>query len=126
MSDQGQKTEKATPRRLDRARREGQFPTAKQFVSAAQFLAFTAILSHFGDTWLDQTRETVRFLLKKAFAADLHASDWVHLTGDLLFRMFLPLAVVGAARVGVTLAAQMAVTRFGLSTKKLAPDVSRL
>jgi flagellar biosynthetic protein FlhB len=126
MSDQGQKTEKATPRRLDRARREGQFPTARQFVSAAQFLAFTAILSRFGETWLDQTRETMRFLLRKAFAADLQVSGWVHLTGDVLFRMFLPLTVVGAVLVGVTLAAQMAVTRFGLSTKKLAPDVSRL
>lgn len=126
MSNNGQKTEKATPRRLDRARREGQFPTARQFVSAAQFLAFTAILSRFGGTWLDQTRENMRFLLRKAFAANLQVSDWVHLTGDLLFRMFLPLTLVGAALVVVTLAAQMAVTRFGLSTKKLAPDVSRL
>src|SRR6266852_4075542 len=126
MGDKGQKSEKATPRRLDRARREGQFPTARQFVSAAQFLAFTAILSRFGDTWLDQTRENVRFLLRRAFTADLQVSGWVHLTGDLLYRMFLPLAVAGAMLVVVTLAAQMAVTRFGLSTKKLAPDVSRL
>jgi len=37
MADKSQQTEQATPKRLEKARREGNFPTAKQFVSAAQF-----------------------------------------------------------------------------------------
>ena len=126
MSDRSQKTEQATARRIERARREGQFPTAKQFVAAAQFLAFTAIVARWGDTWLGQARQTMRYLIGRAFSSDLGISDLVGLTAGLLYRMFLPLAIVGGALVGVTLAAQMAVSRFGISTKKIAPDFKRL
>ena len=126
MNDRGQKTEQATARRIERARREGQFPTAKQFVASAQFLAFTAMVARWGDAWLEQARQSTRFLIERAFSSDIGISDLVRLTGDLLFRMFLPLVLVGGALVGVTLAAQMAVSRFGISTKKLAPDFKRL
>ena len=126
MSDKGQKTEQATARRLERARREGQFPTAKQFVAAAQFIAFVAIAGRWGGAWLGQARQTTRFLIRRAFGLDLQIIDLVHLTNDLLFRMFLPLAAVGGALLVVILAAQMAVTRFGLSATKLAPDIKRL
>lgn len=126
MSDQGQKTEQATARRLDRARREGQFPAAKQFVAAIQFLAFTAIVSRWGDAWFNRVRQTTRFVFHRAFAADIQIPDLVRLTIDVLLRMVLPLLLAGAALVAVTLGAQLVVTRFGLSTKKLAPDFSRL
>lgn len=48
MSDKSQKTEKPTARRQEKARKEGQFPTAKDFVSAVQFLAFVAMLAWWG------------------------------------------------------------------------------
>ena len=126
MSDRSQKTEQATARRLERARREGQFPAAKQFVAAAQFLAFTAIISRWGGTWLDQARQTTVHLVRRAFAPSLQIADIVHITGDLLFGTFLPLTIAGGALVAVTFAAQMAVTRFGISAKKLTPDFKRL
>src|SRR6266849_309998 len=126
MSDRGQKTEQATARRLERARREGQFPAAKQFVAAAQFLAFTAILARWGDVWLQEARQTTRFLIGRAFAPDLEISDFVRMTGDLLFRLFMPLVIAGGALLGITFAAQMVVSRFGLSVKKVAPDFKRL
>jgi flagellar biosynthetic protein FlhB len=126
MSDRGQKTEQATVRRLERARREGQFPSSKQFVPAVQFLAFTAILGRWGGDWLQQVRQTMRFLIGRAFGSDLHTSDLVRIAYDVVARMFLPLVVAGGALIAVTLAAQMMVTRFGLSAKKLAPDFSRL
>src|SRR5579864_22060 len=126
MSDRSQKTEQATARRVDRARREGQFPVAKQFVAAAQFLAFTAIVSRWGGAWLDQVRHSTRFLILRAFSSSLTIADCIRLTGDLLYRMFLPLTIAGGALLAITLGAQLAVTRFGVSTKKLAPDVGRL
>jgi|SRR5579871_1358160 len=126
MSDRGQKTEQATPRRLERARKEGQFPTSKQFVPAAQFLAFTAIIARWGGPWLEQTRMTARFLIERAFVRDLASADFVNLTAALAMRTFLPLVGAGAVLVLVTLTAQMIVTRFGISTKKLAPDIQRL
>jgi flagellar biosynthetic protein FlhB len=112
MSDRGQKTEQATARRLERARREGQFPAAKQFVAAAQFLAFTAILARWGDVWLQDARQTTRFLIGRAFAGDLQIPDFVRLTGDLLFRLFMPLVGAGGALLVITFAAQMVVSRF--------------
>jgi flagellar biosynthetic protein FlhB len=126
MSDRGQKTEQATARRLERARREGQFPAAKQFVAAAQFLAFTAILARWGDVWVQQARLTMRFFIGRAFASDLQISDFVRMTGDLLFRLFMPLVSAGGALLVITFAAQMVVSRFGLSVSKVAPDFKRL
>lgn len=126
MSDRGQKTEQATPRRLERARKEGQFPTSKQFVPAVQFLAFTAMAAKWGGAWLEQARLTARFLIERAFAPNLQTADFVHITAVLLVRTFMPLVAAGAALVVVTLAAQMLVTRFGFSAKKLAPDIQRL
>ncbi len=52
MADNGQRTEQPTAKRLEKARKEGQFPTARQFVSAMQFLAFVAVLQSWGgDGW---------------------------------------------------------------------------
>jgi flagellar biosynthetic protein FlhB len=126
MNDRGQKTEQATARRIDRARREGQFPAAKQFVPAVQFLVFTAIVARWGEAWFQQACQTTRFVVQRAFTPDLQMSDFVRMAGDLALRLFWPLALAGGAIVVVMLAAQMATTRFGLSAKKLAPDVKRL
>jgi flagellar biosynthesis protein FlhB len=48
MADNGQRTEQPTAKRLDKARKEGQFPSAPQFVSAMQFITFVAILEAWG------------------------------------------------------------------------------
>ena len=89
-------------------------------------MAFTAIVGRWGGEWLDAARQTTRFLMARAFAPDLQIPDFVRLTGDLLWRLFLPLVLAGGALVIVTLAAQLAVTRFGISAKKLTPDFNRL
>ncbi len=44
-----QKTEQPTQRRMKKAREEGNFPTARVFVSALQFLAFVALLHRGGN-----------------------------------------------------------------------------
>ncbi len=45
------KTEQATPKRLEKAREEGQFPSAREFVSALQFMVFLALLGAGGARW---------------------------------------------------------------------------
>ena len=40
MADKSHQTEQATPRRLEKAREEGNYPSARQFVSGIQFLVF--------------------------------------------------------------------------------------
>ena len=50
MADQS-KTEQPTQRRLEKAREEGQFPSAKEFVGALQFMVFLALLGMGGAAW---------------------------------------------------------------------------
>ena len=46
------KTEKPTGRRLEKARKEGQFASSRELVAAGQFLVFLAILqAWFPDGW---------------------------------------------------------------------------
>ncbi len=68
MADSGQRTEQATPKRLDKARKEGQFPTARQFVPAVQFLVFVALLEAWGGQWFGELRSIMRQTLAAAFS----------------------------------------------------------
>jgi flagellar biosynthesis protein FlhB len=121
----GQKTEKPTPKRLEKARKEGQFPAARQFVSAMQFVAFVAVLDAWGGQWFAELRLLMRGTLAAAFSMQPAArmADMGHyLLGDLL-RLLAPGAGV---LLVVTLGMQLAVTQLGVSLKKLAPDLKRL
>ncbi len=41
-----QRTEQPTPRRLEKARKDGQFPVSKEFVSGFVFLAFVWLIGN--------------------------------------------------------------------------------
>ena len=66
MADSGQRTEEPTPRRLERARREGQFPASRDFVSAVQFLAFMAALAAWGGECCGGLQAMLRAALLRA------------------------------------------------------------
>src|ERR1017187_7124060 len=126
MADKSGKTEEPTQHRLEKSRKEGQFPSAKEFVSALQFMVFLGLLGAGGAHWFQQFRETMRSLLVLAFAGDLHAEDLSHVAWQTCWKLFLPLAMGGLAVALVTLGLRLVTTRFGLSLKKLAPDLKRL
>ena len=109
-----------------KAREEGNFPSARVFVGAVQFLAFVAMLGSWGGTWIVATHQTMAQLLHHAMAPNLDPAFILNLSVELIERTFLPLAVLGCVLIGVTLAAQFMVTRLGVSLKKLAPDPQRL
>ena len=50
MAEQG-KDEKPTQRRLNKAREDGNYPSAKEFVSALQFMIFLGLLGTGGARW---------------------------------------------------------------------------
>jgi flagellar biosynthetic protein FlhB len=111
---------------MQKAREEGNFPSAKVFVGSIQFLAFVAMLRSWGGTWITATHETMAQLLHHALAPNLDPAFILNLSVELIERTFMPLAVLGCVLIGVTLAAQFMVTRLGVSLKKLAPDFQRL
>jgi flagellar biosynthesis protein FlhB len=120
------KTERPTQRRLDKARREGNFPVSKEFVAAVQFLAFVWLSSAFGAGWFMKAAATLRAVLAAAFRPEVTPESLVKLAWNVVDAMFLPLAVAGGVLLGISLAAQLFTTRLGVSLKKLAPDVTRL
>ncbi len=126
MSDKSQKTEQPTARRIQKARTEGQFSSSREFVSAVQFLAFVAILSKWGGTWLAQTNRTTRLLLERAFRPEAGPVELLKLCQEALWSCLVPLLALGGAFLAVSLAAQLAMTRMGFSLKKLVPDLKRL
>jgi flagellar biosynthetic protein FlhB len=126
MADKDQKTEQPTQRRMLKAREEGNFPSARIFVGAIQFLAFVAMLRSWGGTWITATHQTMAQLLHHALEPNLDPAFILNLSVELIERTFMPLAILGCVLIGVTLAAQFMVTRLGVSLKKLAPDFQRL
>jgi flagellar biosynthetic protein FlhB len=120
-----QRTEKPTPRRLQKAREDGQFPSAKDFVGAMQYLGIMLILSAWGASWFRETQHDFRWLLQRSFSTQLDAVSGVALAKDALWRTFLPLGMGAAVLLGITLVAQLASTNLGISFKRLAPSASR-
>jgi flagellar biosynthetic protein FlhB len=125
MSDKSGKTEQPTQRRLEKAREEGQFPQAKEFVSALQFLVFLSLLGAGGAAWFAGFRVTMRSLLKMAFARELRPEDLTTLAWQIAQRHIFPLVLAGMAVAVATLGFRLATTRGGISFKKLMPDAAR-
>jgi flagellar biosynthetic protein FlhB len=121
-----QKTEQPTQKRLKKAREEGQYPSTRQFLRGVQFCAFVFLLQSQGGAWLDTIAGTVRSLIQAAFAPDLDATQLLSLGGKLVYYGLIPPLEMGAVLMGLGLALQMAITKMGISVKKLAPDPKRL
>ena len=126
MSDKSQQTEKPTQKRVEKARKEGQFPSAKDLVGAVQFVIFVAVLGSAGPRWFAQFRVATRLLLDQAFHGELTAQSLVSIAWFVGAHQLMPLAKLGCVLLAATLAVQFSVTRFGFSFSKLAPSFDRL
>jgi flagellar biosynthetic protein FlhB len=126
MAGKDQKTEQPTSRRVRKAREEGNFPSARVFVSALQFLAFVALLGAWSPAWIQSLRASIAAILQNALEPSLDASEIISLSLDMLKHTLVPLATLGGVLIAITIAVQLGVTRFGVSLKKLSPDLQRL
>jgi len=125
MPDKSQRTEQPTPRRIDKARREGRFPVSREFVSAVQFLAFVLAAAALGGRYVTALQQCMRTLLAQAFRGELNAGRLEGLL-RLAAKSLAPLGALGLALMGVTLGVQLATTRFGFAPKRLRFDWQRL
>jgi flagellar biosynthetic protein FlhB len=126
MADRSERTEAPTERRLRKAREEGQFPAAREFVAALQFLTFAALLDAGGPRWLAGFRQTVRWLFEAAYTRDLGPAELTSFARRVFWRDMLPLALGGMAVALATAGFRLLSTRFGFSLKRLTPDLARL
>ena len=125
MADKSSQTEQPTQRRLEKARKEGRFPAAKDFVSALQFMVFLGLLGAGGPAWFAQFRQTARGLFRLAFAPELHPADLIHVAWQLFWRNLLPLVLAGLAVALASVSFRLATTQFGISFQRLMPDAAR-
>jgi flagellar biosynthetic protein FlhB len=116
MADQGQKTEKATPRRLLKAREEGNFATARVFVSALQFLLFVALLHQFAPIWIENVSREFAELCDNGLDPRKNIMDVLFRVVAMAGRLLLPVGLMGAAMITITIAVQLVVSGVGIST----------
>jgi flagellar biosynthesis protein FlhB len=126
MPDTSQKTEKASPRRLLKAREDGDFPGAREFVSAIQFLSFIILAAEWFPHWIENLQTAFRLGLRQAFSASLTPDDLLVILNRLSNVVLRPLAILGLALLGITIFFQMASTNMGFSLARLAPRFDRL
>ena len=77
MADNSQKTEGASPRRLQKARKDGDFPAAREFVSAIQFLSFILLAGAYFPNWMQSVQSAFQFGLRESFSASLTPNDLI-------------------------------------------------
>jgi flagellar biosynthetic protein FlhB len=126
MADTSQKTEGASPRRLQKARADGDFPAAREFVSAIQFFAFILLAGAWFPEWVQSLEAAFRMGLRQSFSASLTPNDLIAVFLRLSTAALRPLAVLGLALLVITVFFQMASTNMGFSLARLAPRFERL
>jgi len=124
MTHSGERTEKATPRRLLKARREGQLAFSREFVSGLQFAVFVFLLAESGQRLLGTLTTTTRVVWQQAFRADLSSSLLIEILHQTFAQTLFPLAIASGVLAATAVAFQLTSTGFALSLHKLAPKAA--
>lgn len=126
MADSSERTEQPTPRRLEKARKDGDFPVAREFVAALQFFTFVTLAAAYFPDWIATMQAALTTGLRQAFRTSLGATDFMALLKQMATATLRPLAVLGAFLVAVTVLLQMGSTNLGFSLTRLTPKFDRL
>jgi flagellar biosynthetic protein FlhB len=125
MNPSGEKTEQATPRRLIKARKEGQFSASPEFVSGLQFTVFVLLIAQSGPSLLAALKDVTRGLLVEAFRGDLGPTALIGILHEALSRGLSPLVYSSAILLITGLAFHLASTGFSFSLSRMAPKSSK-
>jgi flagellar biosynthetic protein FlhB len=122
----GDRTEKPTPRRIQKAREDGRFPVSREAVNALTFALAIWMLVRYTPEWLLAMRDLSVFLIRRGFAGDLQVRTAAQLWQLILADGLAPLLACGALLTAAALAAQLGMTGFGFAGKQLGPQFNRL
>ncbi|MBA3974780.1 MAG: hypothetical protein C0504_11260 [Candidatus Solibacter sp.] len=126
MSDRSQRTEKATPQRIRKARSEGRFPVSREFVAAVQFAVSATLIVGLAGHWWPSLLNEIRGLLALGFTTPVDRPAVTSLVTDHLAPAAMPLFAAGSAVFFSMILAQSSLTQFGFATARLAPDLKNL
>ena len=121
----GEKTEQATPRRLIKARKEGQFAASHDFVSGLQFTVFVILIAQTGPALLATLKEVTRGVFIEAFRGDLGPATLIGIVHEALSRGLTPLVYASGTLLLSALAFQLSSTGFSFSLSRMAPKPSK-
>lgn len=124
MNPSGEKTEQATPRRLIKARKEGQFASSHDFVSGLQFTVFVILIAQTGPKLLATLKEVTRELFVEAFRGDLGPATLIGILHEALSRGLTPLLYASGILLVTAFAFQLSSTGFSFSLSRMAPKSS--
>ena len=124
MTHSGEKSEKATPRRLLKARREGQFAASRDFVSGLQFTVVVLLIAQSGGRLFVSLKEVTRGLFQEAFRSDLSAATLIAIVHEALSRGLMPLLYASGILVLTGCAFQLSSTGFSFSLSRMQPKPS--
>jgi flagellar biosynthesis protein FlhB len=124
MNPSGEKTEQATPRRLIKARREGQFASSHDFVSGLQFTVFVVLVAQSGPALFASLKEVTRGLFVEAFRGDLGPEALIWILHEALSRALSPLVYSSGILLITALAFQLSSTGFSFSLERMLPKTS--
>ena len=123
-SSSGEKTEQATPRRLIKARKEGQFAASHDFISGLQFTVFVVLIAQTGPSLLATLKEVTRALFVEAFRGDLSPGTLIGILHEALFRGLSPLVYASGILMLTAVAFQLSSTGFSFSLSRMTPKAS--
>lgn len=128
MSEQNaqERTERATPKRLDDARKKGQVPRSRELSTCVVLLAACAGLLLLGDTVGQALTAALRHGLDLSRAEAFDESALVSSLQAMLFEVGMTCLPVFAIVAVAALAAPMAIGGWNFSGQALAPDFKRL
>jgi flagellar biosynthetic protein FlhB len=121
-----ERTEQATPKRRDDARKRGQVPHSREVTATAGLLGGLAILQASGSAFLTGLGETMRQTLGH-LPTEAPSPALVTTTGvALALRLLLLLAPLLGGLLVIAIVANVAQVGLLLTAKPLAPDVNRI
>lgn len=121
MSSPSDRTEKPTPRKLQKSRREGQFASSKDFVSGLQFTVFVLLLAGWGPKLFAGFKDAAGAVLRQAFRSDIGSDTLLEIVHQSFAQTLFPLIAGSAVMVATGVAFQLASTRFSFSLSRLVP-----
>ncbi len=120
------KSEKPSQQRVKKAREQGQFLIAREFLTAVQFVVAIVFLGRVVVGWRDAFYLAMPRLLDRAMSGDISEGEWPLLLRAMFTANLSPLLLFSGALLLVTLATHLGLTQFGFSFQRLTPNFSRL
>lgn len=124
--DQEERTESATPKRLEESRRKGEVPRSRDLNAAAVTLFSCAAMSLFGERMAAAFAQLMRSSLTLKYTPSMDAQTMMPALGDAALSGFMAVMPVFAAGFIAAILAPMTLSGWNFSAEALVPKFSRM